>query len=540
MLLQFWNNPEFIRHRRSELRRSRATAVGMVVVVVCALTILACWAQEKSRRTYTSESFVLVQPSQPSTSVDNHDEFSVQGPIGAMQKFVPPTIAMVAAENSYRWLMLMQIAVLGFWSLLACAQAVSRERDRGTWDFQRTTRLTSAELLIGKLFGEPVLAYFIVLCCAPIALAVGLIGKIGVTHILAAYLLLFASAVFIGLASLLLSSMFENKSRGIVLIGALAMVGVLLASQGLEDSPFPGLAAFSPLTTLLPLIRPAWPFPPPQPTIFSGQLPWLAMTLLVYVAFGAWIVLMLLRNLKKDFQEILLLSRWQAVACCAFLNFVLYALLNPARAPYIGREVDFAQFMVAVNGFIFFFLGLAMLNSPERLEVRPLASPRALFSDHGLQWPWLLLSALVSYLLLVWGLFAWEKVLGFSAQVLERAAISMFIVLVFVTGDVLFIQWCKLTRLRAPLLKGVLFLCLYYASAGVIIGVTSVTSGSVATAVANVLTPAAAFDSSAKLLPASALAGIVVQLMWIAFFISAVRGRLGQTPAVPAAAGAAA
>ena len=244
-------------------------------------------------------------------------------PNGIIRTVTPPTLAVGAASESYRWLMLMQIAVLGFWSLLACAQAVSRERDRGTWDFQRTTRLTSAELLLGKLFGEPVLAYFIVLCCAPIALVVGLIGKVGPKQILAAYLLLFASAVFMGLASLLLSSMFENKSRGIVLIGALAMLGVLLASQGLQDSPFPGLAAFSPLTTLLPLIGTTRLFPPPQPTIFGGGLSWLSMTLLLYVTFGAWIVLMLLRNLKKDFQEVLLLSRWQAVACGAFFELRL-------------------------------------------------------------------------------------------------------------------------------------------------------------------------------------------------------------------------
>ena len=520
MLLQLWNNPEFIRHRRSELRRSRATAVGMVVVLVCALTILTCWAAEKSRReAMKGESY----------------DFAIQQPDGTVQQLVAPPLATVASRESYRWLMLMQIGVLGFWSLLSCAQAVSRERDRGTWDFQRTTRLTSAELLLGKLFGEPVLAYFIVLCGAPIIFVVGLIGRIGVARILAAYLIMFAGAIFIGLASLLLSSMFENKSRGIVLLGALAMLGVLLASQGLQDSPFPGLAAFSPLTTLLPLIRPAPALlgfsqrAPIQPTIFSGELPWFAMTLLLYVTFGAWIVLMLLRNLKKDFQEVLLLSRSQAVGGCAFLNFALYALFNPTHEPILSQGTDFALFMVAMNGFIFFFLGLTMLNSPERLDLQPPTSLRSLFSDHGLQWPWLLISAVVSYLLLVWGLFAWEKVLGFSAQILGRAALSLLIVLIFVTRDVLFIQWCKLTRLRAPLLKGILFLCLYYSSAGVLFGVMAVTSEHAATAVANVLTPAGAFNPNIGSLAASVLGGMAVQLMVIGFLVSAMRGRLQRT-----------
>jgi hypothetical protein len=230
MLLQVWNNPEFIRHRWSELRRGRATAVGLVVLVVCALTILTCWASEKAQRDRMRE-------------VQQY-EFAIQQPDGTLQKLVNPTIATVTAIEVYRWLMLMQFGVLIFWSVLSCAQAISRERERGTWDFQRTTRLSPAELLMGKLFGEPVLAYFIVLCCVPIAFGVGLMGRISIAHILSAYLLLLTSAVFIGLAGLLLSSLFESKSRGIVLIGALAMLGLCLASQALSDSPFPGLAAF--------------------------------------------------------------------------------------------------------------------------------------------------------------------------------------------------------------------------------------------------------------------------------------------------------
>jgi hypothetical protein len=191
------------------------------------------------------------------------------------------------------------------------------------------------------------------------------------------------------------------------------------------------------LTTLLPLIHRS--FPAPRPTIFGGELSWLLMTMLLFVTFGAWLVLMLLRNLKKDFQEVLLLSRWQAVGCCAFLNFVLYALFNPTHEPQLSNGVDFARFMVAMNGFIIFFLGLTMLNSLERLEVADRASLRSLFSDHGLQWPWLLISAMVSDFLLIWGLFAWERVLGFAGRTLERAAISLLIVLIFITRDVLFI-----------------------------------------------------------------------------------------------------
>lgn len=508
MVLEFWKNPEFIRHRRSELRRSRAMAVGMVVLVVCVLTILACWAAEKSRR----------------ETLKNY-EFAIRQPDRTVEMYVLPTIATGAAAESYRWLMQMQFGVLIFWSLLSCAQGVSRERERGTWDFQRTTRLTPAELLMGKLFGEPVLAYFIVLCCVPIAVGLGLKGRVGIADILSAYLLLFTSAVFAGLAGLLLSSLFENKNRGVVLIAALVMLGVLLASQALTDSPFPGLAAFSPLTTLLPLIQRTEPTL--APAIFGGEIRWLWMALLLYVVFGAWFVLMLLRNLKRDFQEVRLLSRWQAVGCSAFLNFVLYALFDPTRGG-LNNGVDFAMFMVGMNGFVLFFLGLTMLNSLERLELGSVSSLRSLFSDQGLQWPWLLLSAVVSYLLLICGLFARARVLGFDGRILETAAIGLFVVLLFVVRDVLFIQWCHLTRFRAPLLKGVLFLALYYGSVAVLCGALNVTSESVSVAAAAVLTPALAFSLGNSLLPISGLCGIVVQLMAIAFLISAIRGRARQ------------
>jgi hypothetical protein len=228
MLLQFWKNPEFIRHRRAELRRGRVIAVGSVVLIVCVLTIVICWASEESqlvalRNAQNSQSLSLRISSQ------RVDQFAHDLP-------------KIAARDAYKAIMLMQFGVLTFWSLLACAQAVSREREHMTWDFQRTTRLKSEELLLGKLLGEPVLAYFIALCTLPVAVALGLEARVRVLDILAAYTLSIVSALFIGLAGLWLSNLFESKSRGIGLIGALAMYALFLGMQSLAGSPFPGLA----------------------------------------------------------------------------------------------------------------------------------------------------------------------------------------------------------------------------------------------------------------------------------------------------------
>ena len=518
MLWKFWQNPEFVRHCRSELRRSRMTTVALVVLFVCGLTILACWATEKAARQNEKEPYDL----------------STQLPSGEMQRIQEPPIAVATALKSYYPLMLMQFGVLTFWSLLSCTQGISRERERNTWDFQRTTRLASSELLVGKLLGEPVLAYFIFLCVLPVTFVTGIVGHVRSLNILLADFVTLIAALFIGLAGLWVSSLFENKSRGIGLIAGLAIYGMFLGCTGMADSPFGGLAGFSPLTTFLPLLGRV-----PSalhPMLFGGRVPWLLMTVLLYITFGAWLALMLLRNLKKDVNEMRFLSHWQAIGCCAFLNFVLYALLDLTRGNPFITAADFVSFMVLINGIIFFFLGVAMLSTSERIDPESLLSARAFFSGNGLQWPWLMISASVSYLLLLWGLYMWKDQIGFDGHLIAWGAVSMLIVLVFITRDVLFIQWCKLTRLRSPLVKGVLFLGLYYAGTAVLYSVMDVTSHAAATGLAHMLTPAAAFTYNSALVPASVVVGIVIQVMAIAFLISAIRGRVQRIELLPAAA----
>jgi hypothetical protein len=538
MLWKFWQNPEFIRHCRSELRRSRMTTVALVVFFVCGLTILACWAAAKAQMTYYhSQALVLVEPQAPSAvSAQRSNEPSEDDaePTRNLSRDAEPTVAAVTAQKSYFPLMLMQFGMLTFWSLLSCTQGISRERERNTWDFQRTTRLAPSELLVGKLLGEPVLAYFIFLCALPVTLVTGIIGHVPFLKIVLADFVTLIAVLFIGIAGLWVSSLFENKSRGIALIAGLAIYGMFMGSTGLADSPFSGLGGFSPLTTFLPLLGrvPAIL----RPMLFGGRVPWLLMTILLYVTFGAWLVLMLVRNLKKDVNEMRLLSHWQAVGCCAFLNFVLYAVLDPTRGNPFSTASDFVSFMVLINGIIFFFLGVAMLSTSERIDPESLLSARSFFSGNGLQWPWLMISAVVSYLLLIWGLYMWKGQIGFDGHLMAWGAVSMLIVLVFITRDVLFIQWCKLTRLRSPVVKGVLFLGLYYVGVAVLYSVMDVSSHSAATGLANVLTPTAAFTYNSAMVPASVVVGIVFQVMATAFLISAIRGRVQKIELLPAVA----
>lgn len=519
-MVLFWRNPEFVRHRRSELRQTRALAVVTVVVVICVLLGLACWisrqsALEAARR--AAEYFDGRWTSQLA-------QLERRKYIDFWQLF-------------FRVLMLVQAGVLTFWSLLSCAQSISGERDRKTWDFQRITRLSPTELLVGKVLGEPVLAYFIGLCCLPIAIVAGLAGHVRLVDIASAYVLILASALFIGLAGIWLSSLLESRSRGIGVIGALGLYAFIAAAYGFQETNFPGFGAFSPLTGLLPLLSTAESGRKFVATLFGAQVSWLLMSLLLYVAFGAWLVLMTVKNLKRDYDDVRPLSRWQAVGCATFLNFVAYSLFYPRYT----RGRYFVTTMVMMNVVVLFVVGLATLTPPEHLRTwwRKRAGDLAtLFSEDGLPLPWVVLSAVVAYASLVSGLFFWRSELAFEPGLFRIGAVQLIVVCLFVTRDVLFIQWCKLTRLRSPVIKGFLYLCLYYAASWIAAGVAAIVSILQYRWLLNILTPAGilTIGDSDSLLSESILLGVVLQFVIVVGLLRLIILRLRSSVMIQTAA----
>lgn len=516
---RFWSNPEFIRHRRAELRPTRAITVGAVVLLLCVLIGLACWSSQQHQ-------LLNLQQAAEQYGTDAwKDRLNV-----LQDNFVRQTSLVF-----FRWLVGLQAIALTFWTLFSCAQSVSGERDRKTWDFQRTTRLTSAEILIGKLLGEPVLVYFAVLCAAPVTLISGLAAGLSLGTVLSIFVFLVAISIFLGLGGMWLSTLLESRTRAVGLIAALALYGFTLGFYNFRDSGLPGLAAMSPLTGILNALGETGPMKI-SPVLFNHPVSWLLMTLLLCGSFGAWLWLMLVRNLKRDYPEIRPLSRWEAVGCAAFLNFLIYALLSPihtigfeGRVGWFNDGKSVALFAVAMNGLFLFLMGLATLTPQERLKVwRRTAKKSALFADDGLPWPWLAMSAVVAYALMVWGLLAWNHTLPLESTTLQASAIRLLLVLVFVTRDVLFLQWCMLTRLRQPVVKGVLFLALYYMAAAVMTGLAAVTSEHAARFILALLTPVQVFDPEIRGLafPGMTYAGFLLQIGVIGVVVMAINNRL--------------
>jgi ABC-type transport system involved in multi-copper enzyme maturation permease subunit len=519
-MLKFWQNPEFVRHCRSELRRTRALSVLAVVIVLCVLVGLGCWAQRDSEMHRIRNMAELSGHPTPSEL----EVMEQRNPIEFWHLY-------------FRTLMMGQVGVLTFWVLFSCAQSVSGERERKTWDFQRTTRLSPAELLIGKLFGEPILAYFIVICCIPISVFAGLRGEAGFLPIIYAYILIFSSTLFIGLVGIWISSIFESRSRGVGVLAALGLYALIAITTPLSGSMFPGISALSPFTGLASFLSSHEG--PMLPTLFSHRIPWVLMSLLLYVTFGAWFVLMVVRNLKKDPDELHMLSRWQVVGCVAFLNFLAYGLFDPSRMPDIPMK-DFATLMVGLNTLVLALMGLATLTPHERLKVwwrRNHSKQVGIFAEDGLPWPWLAISALIAYGLMIWGLSAWKSSLGYDPKAFQSGAIQLLAVLIFITRDVLFIQWCTLTRMRAPALKGILFLGLYYIATGVVTIVLSIGSDQTGHNFANLLTPAGIFDHfSGFHFAASVFIGMTLQLAVIMFLLMVINRRLARPAVISATA----
>jgi hypothetical protein len=436
------------------------------------------------------------------------------------------------------------LGILTFWSLLCCAQSVSGERERKTWDFQRAARLTPQELLVGKLLGEPVLVYFIAACCLPITLTAAALGHQDWQSVIAAYVLLVLATLFVGLVGLWMSSLFETRSRGVGLIGTFGLyLAFGFAGKITDGSHFPGLAAFGPITGLTAIL--ANDGQGYAATIFGSPVSWLLMSALLYVAFGSWFVVMLLRVLKKDFNQIRPLSRWQSVACAAFLNFTFYALFSPGLKDDSMNARQFATLMVFINGIILFAMGLATITSYERLKVwwrTRRQGPWSLFAEDGPPWPWLVLSAVVAYLLLVWGLFTWKNALGFDRQTLEAGLVQFLVVSSYVTRDVLFIQWSRLTHMRAPVLKGFLYVSLYYIAAATLSGVFAVRSSTSGATVLALMTPVGVLENEVTGFHYSlfVFVGLAIQVGIIVILLAAISARVKHSAVLSAAATSAA
>lgn len=501
----FWKNPEFVRYARAELRPARAVTAAALALVICTLIGLSCWS---------------------STDQDTRRDFT---------------------RLFYDWLMGFQFVVLPFWCASSCGQAIARERELKTYDFLKTTRLSAAELLVGKVLGVPILAYYTVGCTIPVSVVMGLVGGYSLGTIAMTYLLLLSLGLFVSITALWASMQVEGASARVV---GLVSIFPIAFTFGFATSPFPGFGAISIFPALFSLYRVNLDLGRVSPTMFGWPISFPVLTLILYFLFDAWFTLMLVRNLKREIEGIRLLSRWQAIGFAAFLNLLFYAFLNPKYVVPIPNPFDYghpvlppnelAISAIAFNACILYLIGIATLAPHEKLKIwwrAYEAREASYFSESGPSWPWLIPAALIAYVMLVLEALWMRLGIPLDHWNLGIAAAVLGVTLIFVIRDILFLQWAGLTRMKRPVLKGFLYLWLYYVAAGIITILTAaISTTKVEFMVLGALTPYSAYtyaDAPVSVWP-GILVGLVLQLFFIVLLLRAIDERLRRPALVPA------
>ncbi len=413
-------NPEWMRHRRALLRPATVTAIVAVTFMLCGLT----------------------------AAITNGNVM----------------VGMV---------LLAHLIGLPIWVGFTCSKSITHERALETFDFWRTTRLTPRELITGQLCGAPLMGIFAVVCTMPMAV-MGVVLGINPLDFVLGYVMLLLFCGTIGLGGLVSSMWATPFSSGRGLLWFIASYFLLwVASIGNGGFLKNGLGTMTPYYYLGDIgthigeidvnILAA------QTALFFGTLmvPSVLLGLGLNLSFSWWFFVMLKRNIKKNLDEIRLLSRWQSVGFAMFLNLLFYALWKPSPEPWkIGAVSNVAQGLYVVNLTTLYVIGMMMLTPQERLRVwwREWSAGRVSYlAEDGLPWPWVVVTAVCMA-----GLAYVAMELSHGNP--QGVAWQLGILAIFVVRDITFLQWCLCQNFKRPLFTGLLYLSLYYFIAQVFLG----------------------------------------------------------------------
>ena len=432
-------NPELVRHLRTELRQRRviiATVVSYVAMALVAMTISA---------------------NQPVAHQLRPDFF----------------------KALFITLIVVQSVVFLLWCVYACGNRISTERMQKTFDFVRTTRLSAGELVFGMVFGLPSMAYFILLATSPAVIAAGLLAHYSIVAILLTYFMLFVVGLVLSLFGLLVSMLMEKpQPAGMIFILWLCIwPWSVAAAAGGGDSIFPALITLS----VVPCLLPFYGYVPYEAnpavssvTLFGLHMPSLLVSLLLFASFGLWLAQPLLRNLKKDMEDMRLLSRWQGIGLAAYFNVVGFAMLDMHRVLGLksraNATVDVSNGFVLMNCLVFYAVGLAMVSSAPKLRAWWRNSGSSLdryWNQDGPPLLWMLAAAATALAVYAGAAVAWTRLIPLRSWPVP--VLPLFVVFAYAAKDIMFLQWCCTTRFRRPVTMGVLFLGLYYAAVTVVI-----------------------------------------------------------------------
>lgn len=388
-----------------------------------------------------------------------------------------------------------QALVLVIGGGIASIHAIQREKDQNTFDFQRLTRLSPFELTIGKLFGPPLMVYFVFACLLPAAIVGAVAGRASWQFVLAAYFVLILGAIAYMALALVISLFLQRGTATWAILFYLLLVFLTAQSGGETNlalravSPFfaTELAQQStwnlvPTATHL-FLRNGVPLTIPShfQDLFFGTAVHHALVLpILFLTLMAWFIPAVARNIKRDPASYELYTPAQALGFLCYLNFILFAFFQWRRpfVTFLGfrslSALGAQSLLLIINIAPFFIFGLMLLRNRNRMRRRLHSIEAAPISVESI-WPapYIFLGAILvgAAMILV---IQWKRDPSLEWS-LTVAIFRVIYFAVWISCDLLFLQWMNLRRGRHPLPLGVLYLIVYYVCAGLVVGALHLT-----------------------------------------------------------------
>jgi len=211
----------------------------------------------------------------------------------------------------------MEVTILALGGGIYCLQSIHGEMESNTFDYQRITRLTPLNLVLGKLFGAPSLAYFVVLCLIPGTLVAASFAHLSISALIWIYVILFLGALTLHALALSMSALVGRSSSVGAIILFLLLVYILAFLEGNGGSTL-GLQSISPYFVNQIMImdgiglsnfRPDYALPAGKDFLFGQAVPHTFVLVVLYLTLTAWFLFGLVRNVKRDPQQV-----WNRIA----------------------------------------------------------------------------------------------------------------------------------------------------------------------------------------------------------------------------------
>jgi hypothetical protein len=210
--------------------------------------------------------------------------------------------------------------------------------------------------------------------------------------------------------------------------------------------------------------------------------------MVIYVTLGAWFLIAIVLNLKRDPAVYELYSPIQAFGFAIYLNVLMLGFFNwkaPLGPPYIvdGQITGFATFparsvetmLLASSFWLFTLLGIILLRNRERVRQRIQALGERAAGFWAALWPapYVLAGMIIAGLGILELIRVYRNISGADWD-WGLALVSIAFFALWLARDLLYLQWMGLRRTRRPRASAIIYLIVFYTCTGVIFGVAHV------------------------------------------------------------------